>query len=67
MVQGYDYDLTYAPVATWNAIRLILIMVNLRKWHTVQMDYVPAFPQAHISHELYMNTPKRNDNPKWQP
>ena len=58
MVQGRDYDLTYAPVATWNAIRLILIMVLLRKWHTVQLDYVLAFPQAPISHELYMHIPK---------
>ncbi len=58
MVQGRDYDLTYAPVATWNAIRLILIMVLLQKWHTVQLDYVLAFPQAPITHELYMNIPK---------
>ena len=24
MVKGSDYDLTYAPVATWNTIRLVL-------------------------------------------
>ena len=58
MVQGRDYDLTYAPVATWNAIRLILIMVLLNKWHTVQLDYVLAFPQAPISHELFMQIPQ---------
>ncbi len=58
MVQGRDYDLTYAPVATWNAIWLILIMVLLHNWHTVQLDYVLAYPQAPITRELYMNIPK---------
>ena len=31
MVKGRDYDLTYAPVATWNAIRLVLSMILLNK------------------------------------
>ena len=57
MVKGRDYDLTYAPVATWNAIRLVLTMVLLNQWHTVQLDYVLAFPQAPINRELYMRIP----------
>ena len=57
MVKGRDYDLTYAPVATWNAIRLVLTMILLNKWHTVQLDYVLAFPQAPINRELYMRVP----------
>ena len=44
MVKGRDYDLTYAPVATWNAICLVLTMVLLNQWYTVQLDYVLAFP-----------------------
>ena len=57
MVKGKDYDLTYAPVATWNAIRLVLSMILLNKWYTVQLDYVLAFPQAPINRELYMRVP----------
>ena len=58
MKKGRDYDLTYAPVATWNAIRLVLTMVILNKWHTVQLDYVAAFPQAPIDRELFMHIPR---------
>ena len=58
MKKGRDYDLTYAPVATWNAIRLVLTMVMLKGWHTVQLDYVAAFPQAPIERDLYMEIPK---------
>ena len=57
MIKGKDYDLTYAPVATWNAIRLLLTMVLAHKWHTIQLDYVLAFPQAPIEKELFMKLP----------
>ena len=57
MVKGRDYELTYAPVATWNAIRLALTLILLNQWHTVQLDYVLAFPQAPIDTELYMQIP----------
>ena len=32
-------------------------MILLNKWHTVQLDYVLAFPQAPINRELYMRVP----------
>ena len=64
MVKGRDYDLTYAPVATWNAIRLVLSMILLNRWHTVQLDYVLAFPQAPINRELYMKIPIGMDVPQ---
>ena len=67
MVKGRDYDLTYAPVATWNAIRLVLIMILLNKWHTVQLDYVLAFPQAPINRALYMQVPKGMTVPSGNP
>ena len=57
MVKGVDYDKTYAPVATWNAIRILLIMVLSFRWHTIQIDYVAAFPQAPIERTLFMNIP----------
>ena len=57
MIKGVDYNRTYAPVATWNAIRILLVMVLTNKWHTIQIDYVSAFPQAPIEKVLYMNIP----------
>ena len=57
MVKGIDFNKTYAPVATWNAIRILLVMVLTNGWHTIQIDYVSAFPQAPIEKVLYMNIP----------
>jgi hypothetical protein len=57
MRYGEHYEQTYAPVAGWTAIRLLLALVLLRQWHTVQLDYVLAFPQAPAIRELYMKVP----------
>jgi hypothetical protein len=45
-------------VATWNSIRTMLILVNEHQWHTVQIDYVLAFPQVPAERTLYMEIPK---------
>ena len=58
MAKGIDYDDTYAPVATWRTIRLILSLASVHNWHTRQLDYVLAFPQAPVERELYMEVPK---------
>ena len=58
MKYGQHYDQTYAPVASWNSIRTVLIMAALHKWHTKQIDYVLAFPQAPVERELFMEIPK---------
>ena len=57
MIKGIDYDRTYAPVATWNAIQILLALVLTFNWHTIQIDYVATFPQAPIEKTLYMNIP----------
>jgi Reverse transcriptase (RNA-dependent DNA polymerase) len=38
-VEGVHYDQTYAPVASWETIRLLLNMVLKNKWKTRQLDY----------------------------
>ena len=58
MRYGEDYEETYAPVTSWRSIRLILTMVALHRWKTLQLDYVLAFPQAPVERELYMAVPK---------
>ena len=57
-VAGVHYDQTYAPVASWESIRLLLAMTLRNKWKTRQLDYVLAFPQAPVERELYMQIPK---------
>ena len=58
MVHKRDYNQTYAPVASWNIIRLLLILVLVHSWHTIELDYVLAFTQAPVNINLYMKTPK---------
>ena len=52
MQKGVHYEQSYAPVASWNS------MTAVHGWHTKQLDYVAAFPQAPIERELYMKVPR---------
>ena len=47
-----DYDQTYSPVVGWGIIRLLLVLILVHKWHSVQLDYVLAFTQAPADREL---------------
>ena len=58
MRQGLHYDQTYTPVASWNPICLLLILVAIEKWHTQQINYVLAFPQAPAEKETHMKPQK---------
>lgn len=56
-VKGIHYDSSYAPVATWPSIWLMLIMVLINNWHTRQIDYVMAYLQAPVERNMYMAIP----------
>jgi hypothetical protein len=58
MIKGEHYDQTYAPVASWKFIRLLLTLVVKYGWYSRQLDYVLAFPQAPVEKEIYMKIPK---------
>ena len=55
---GINYWETFAPVVTWISIRLILILSILLCWHTRQIDFILAYPQAPIETPLFMEIPK---------
>ena len=57
MREGEDYDKTYAPVASWMSMRLLLIFILAFGWHTQQVDYVAACTQAPIDRDMYMEFP----------
>jgi hypothetical protein len=52
---------TYAPAASWQSLRLLLTMSALHNWHTAQLDFVLAFPQAPVEKDLCMDVPKGFD------
>jgi len=57
MKRGEHYDETYAPVASWNSVRMLLTMTVAHGWHTKQIDFVQAFAQAPVEKTLYMKVP----------
>jgi len=57
MKKGVHFDETYAPVANWSSVRLLLTLVTALGWSSVQIDYVQAFPQAPVEKPLYLKIP----------
>lgn len=68
-IKGVNFWETYAPVAQWISIRLILCMSSICKWKMKTFDFVQAFPQAPSEAELYVDVPRGctidGDNSKW--
>ena len=55
---GVHYWDTYAPVVTWQTVRLFLVLSLLLGWQSRQLDFVMAYPQAPAEIPLYMRLPK---------
>ena len=55
---GVNYWETYAATLSWPPIRFLLTLSILRGWHTRQLDFTMAYPQADIEVPLYMDIPK---------
>jgi len=53
-IYGMNYFETYAPVVTWFAIRLMIIIGIIFGWYLCQVDFVMAYPQAPIEMDIYM-------------
>ncbi len=50
--------MAYAPVVTWFAIRLMIVMGIIFCWALCQVDSVMAYPQAPIETDIYMELPQ---------
>lgn len=59
---GVNFWETYAPVVSWESIRLFLAILLQRSWHTRQIDFVPAYPQAEIECPMYMEMQEFSKN-----
>ena len=57
--EGVHYTNTFAPVITWTTIHFLLILSLVHNWHTRQINFVLAYPQAKVSHDLYMLVPDK--------
>ena len=55
---GVNFWETYAPVVSWQTLRLFFIHSILKGWHSKQMDFVLAYPHAPAEVPLSMRFPK---------
>ena len=49
---------TYAPVVTWQTVRLFLILSLILGWQSCQLEFVMAYPPAPAEMPLYMRLPQ---------
>ena len=55
---GVTYLETYSPVVTWFSIRTILTLAVINKWHSIQVDFIQAYPQVPIEYDLFVDFTK---------
>jgi hypothetical protein len=55
---GVNYWEIYAAALKWSSIRFFLTQAIINKWHTRQIDFVLAYPQADLECNLYVEIPR---------
>ena len=54
---GTDYDDTYAPVARYDSLRLLLALAAHNKWTPRQLDVKSEFLYGNLDRKIYMEIP----------
>jgi len=62
--EGIDYGETFAPVARWEAVRLLLAFACMSGFKLFQMDVKSAFLNGYINEELYVDQPPGFEDPQ---
>jgi hypothetical protein len=57
-VEGIDYDETFAPVAKFTSIRVVLAIAAFLDFNLTQMDVDTAFLYGLLDDEIYMKQPE---------
>lgn len=52
--EGRHYNASYSPVASWDAIRILMAISLANDWKSKQIDFVQAFTQAPVERSIYM-------------
>jgi hypothetical protein len=56
--EGVDYFKTYSPFVHLSTVRMLLTLVLMEGWATLQVDYTNAFAQAEVGETLFVEPPK---------
>ena len=51
---GVDYQETFAPVARYDTIILLFVLVAQNSWHIHQLDVKSAFLNGFVDEEIYV-------------
>jgi hypothetical protein len=57
-IAGVDYFESYAPVASWATIRMVMNIAIQQNWATRHTDFSSAFVQAPLAEEVYVELPE---------
>jgi hypothetical protein len=57
-IAGVDYFESYAPVASWTTVRMVMNLAVQRGWATRHVDFSNAFVQATLTDEVYVELPE---------
>jgi hypothetical protein len=57
-IAGVDYFESYASVAAWSTIRIVMNLALQNGWATPHMDFSSAFVQAPLGEEVYVEVPE---------
>jgi hypothetical protein len=63
--EGIDYEETFAPVAWWEAIRILLAFFVAKGFKLYQMDVKSAFLNAFLEEEVYVKQPLGFESPEF--
>ena len=55
--EGIDYEETFAPVARYTSIRLVLALAAVMKWKIHQMDVNTTLLNGVVEEEVYVENP----------
>jgi hypothetical protein len=56
-IPGQDFTYTFAPVARWESIRILLSIVATYDWELRQIDVKTAYLNGNLEEEIYMKKP----------
>jgi hypothetical protein len=57
-VFGVDFSETFAPVAQFDTIRLLLALSAQKNWKVYQLDVKSAFLNGYLQEEIFIEQPK---------
>jgi hypothetical protein len=57
-VFGVDFSETFAPVAQFDTIRLLLALSAQKNWKVYQLDVKSAFLNEYLQEEIFIEQPK---------